>query len=77
MGINHYGHFYLTSLLFNILKESDDMRIVNVSSLAHKFMMPFKFTFNMNFEDMHFSKGNYRDHVAYSYSKLANVMFTK
>lgn len=35
IGTNYLGHFYLTYKLWNMLKNSDDLRIVNLSSSAH------------------------------------------
>jgi len=76
---NHLGHFYLTSLLIDRLDGDTETRIVNVSSLAAKFPEADIFFDNLNFE------GNYEEGpefmglpgmLAYSQSKLANVLFT-
>lgn len=68
MGVNYMGHFLLTLLLLERLKESKPSRIVNVSSLGHKWL---NFSKDLNSEKF------YNRFHAYIQSKLANVMFTK
>mmetsp|Transcript_22337 Transcript_22337/g.69508 ORF Transcript_22337/g.69508 Transcript_22337/m.69508 type:complete len:194 (+) Transcript_22337:644-1225(+) len=36
IGVNHFGHFLLTDLLMDRIKEAERARIVNVSSSAHQ-----------------------------------------
>ncbi|MEE6492064.1 hypothetical protein FKM82_016464 [Ascaphus truei] len=69
IGTNHFGHFLLTYLLLDLLKQSAPSRIVNVSSLAHLFG-------KINFDDLH-SEKSYSSSLAYCQSKLANVLFTR
>ena len=68
-GVNHLGHFLLTNLLLDRLKEAPAARIVNVSSSAHQ-------RGKINFEDLNSTK-NYIPWSAYGQSKLANVLFTR
>lgn len=69
LGVNHMGHFLLTNLLIDKLKESAPSRIINVSSIAHN-------RGKINKEDLN-SEKHYDGGEAYAQSKLANVLFTK
>ncbi|WP_226582672.1 oxidoreductase [Halobacillus litoralis] len=70
LGINHLGHFALTSLLFDRLKATDDSRVVNISSNAHK-------SGKMDFDNLMFEEGKgYSPMKSYGRSKLANLLFT-
>ncbi len=70
MGTNHFGHFALTGLLFNHLKNTPSSRIVNVSSMAHK-------QGKMDFSNLLFENGvGYSPIKSYGRSKLANLLFT-
>lgn len=66
-GINHVGHFLLTTELLDMMGEGS--RIVNVASGAHK-------TGKIHFDDINLHKG-FNVFKAYSQSKLANVLFTR
>lgn len=68
-GVNHLGHFLLTNLLLDRIKESSPSRIVNVASLAHRIG-------HLDFKDMMWRK-RYWSVLAYGRSKLANVMFSR
>ncbi|XP_066451950.1 retinol dehydrogenase 13 isoform X1 [Eleutherodactylus coqui] len=68
-GVNHLGHFLLTNLLLDRLKESGQSRIINVSSLAH-------IAGDIDFADLNWEKTKYDTKAAYCQSKLANVLFT-
>lgn len=69
-GVNHFGHFLLTSLLFDTIKQSSDARIVNISSIAHRMG-------KMNFNNLMYKDGKgYKTFTAYGRSKLENLLFT-
>ena len=53
IGTNHFGHFFLTTLLLDVLIASKPSRIVSVASLGHQFSA-------VNIDDINFSKpGSY------------------
>lgn len=64
------GHFLLTHLLLDKLKESAPSRVINLASLAH-------IVGKMDFEDLNWEKKNFDTKQAYCQSKLANVLFTR
>ena len=66
-GINHIGHFLLTTELLDLMGEGS--RIVVVASGAHK-------AGKIHFDDINLKRG-YNVVRAYSQSKLANVLFAK
>ena len=69
MQTNHCSHFLLTGLLLKFLKKSDDPRIINVSSMAHRFVDD-----SLSRE---FNAQNYSGMKVYGISKAANVLFTE
>ena len=69
-SVNHLAYFSLTLMLIEKMKNTEGGRIVNVASMAYRFVN------EMNFEDLQ-SKENYKPMKVYGQSKLANILFTK
>ncbi|OJJ14366.1 oxidoreductase [marine bacterium AO1-C] len=67
-GINHMGHFALTTKLMPLLTKTPDVRVVALASTAHKIS-------DILWDDMQFSNNNYDKWVAYGQSKTANALF--
>lgn len=67
MGVNHYWHFLLQSLLFPLINKSKG-RIVTVWSMGYDMGLK-----RIKFEDMNWDK-DYTANDAYSASKLAQIM---
>lgn len=65
---NHLGHFLLTYLILDLLNESSDARIINVSSSAH-------YGKQIDIDSL-VSPKEYNRSLVYGGSKLANVLFT-
>ncbi len=68
LGTNHYGHFLLCGLLFDRIEASKG-RIVVVASLGYNMGLK-----TIKFDDMNWKEG-YGPNIAYSQSKLAQMMF--
>lgn len=69
-GVNYLGHFLLTNLLLDKLKESAPSRVINLTSLAH-------IVGKIDFEDLNWENKKFDTKQAYCQSKLANVLFTR
>jgi NAD(P)-dependent dehydrogenase (short-subunit alcohol dehydrogenase family) len=65
IGTNHLGHFALTNLLLPKLSD----RVVSVTSMAH-------WPGRINLDDLNWKSRRYSPWLAYSQSKLANLLFT-
>jgi NAD(P)-dependent dehydrogenase (short-subunit alcohol dehydrogenase family) len=65
IGTNHLGHFALTGLLLDRLRD----RVVTVSSGAHR-------AGRIRLDDLNWERGRYQRWLAYGQSKLANLLFT-
>lgn len=75
IGVNHIGHFYLTSLLDAEIRAAEAPRVVSVSSAAEQGASPQGMDFHMwKTEGM---PAEYEDGVAYGQSKLANILFAR
>jgi len=69
-SVNHLAYFTLTLMLLDTMKNSGGGRIVNVASMAYRFVK------EINFKDLQ-SKENYKGLKVYGQSKLANILFTR
>lgn len=70
-GVNHLGHFYLTSLLRERLEESAPARVVVVSSDFHHTAPE-----GLDFDDL-MHRRKFRGWKVYARSKLANILFVR
>lgn len=69
--VNHLGHFLLTHLLLECLKESAPARVVVVSSWGHT-----RARQGLDFDDLQWERRPYRGMEVYCATKLMNLYFT-
>jgi len=67
----HFGHFLLTSLLVDLLKAAGNARVVNVSSLAHKWAKN-----GLSWDDLKW-ENSWSQFSVYGEAKLANILFSR
>ncbi|TYB31171.1 MAG: SDR family oxidoreductase [Candidatus Mcinerneyibacterium aminivorans] len=65
--INYLAHFYLTNMLYDLLENSDNPKVINVASVSHNS--------SLDFDNLQGEK-KYSGHDSYARSKLCNIMFT-
>lgn len=75
MGINHFGHFYLTQLLLPLLRSTSQQstekpRVIVVSSAAHT-------RGNIVLDDLNYRTRQYNPGHVYGSTKLCNILFTR
>lgn len=70
MATNHYGHFALTGLLFDLICKTPNARVVTMSSGGHKYG-------NIDFNDINWEQRPYHRVNSYGDSKLANLLFVR
>jgi WW domain-containing oxidoreductase len=69
VGVCHFGHFLLVSLLLDALRAAAPARVVMVSSESHRWPP------RLDFERFPLDPGRYRAVRAYGQAKLCNVLF--
>ncbi|MCP2280337.1 NAD(P)-dependent dehydrogenase, short-chain alcohol dehydrogenase family [Nocardia amikacinitolerans] len=66
-GVNHLGHFALTGLLLDRIRD----RVVTLASIAHKQ------TPKLWIDDLNYENRRYQRNLAYAQAKLSNLMFAR
>ena len=67
-GVNHMGHFALTTALLPLLERTPGARVVALSSTGHKIT-------DIRWDDIQFERDAYNKWTAYGQAKTANALF--
>jgi retinol dehydrogenase-13 len=70
---SYFGHFLMTELLLDVLKQTDDSRMVIVSSVVHAGNP--RSRPKVHLEDLHYKTRSYNGMDAYAEVKVANVLY--
>ncbi len=75
MAASYFGHFLLTELLLDILKNTPESRYIILSSVVHAGSP--KKRHQIHFEDLHWKKRKWNAIDSYGEAKLAVVLYAK
>jgi retinol dehydrogenase-13 len=75
MAASYFGHFLLTELLLDLLKKTDDARMLVVSSVVHAGNPRNRPMVHL--EDLHYKTRPYNNMAAYGEAKVATVLYAK
>lgn len=67
-GVNHMGHFAMTTALMPLLQKTEGTRVVALSSTGHKLS-------DVIWDDIQFGTAAYDKWIAYGQAKSANALF--
>lgn len=72
-GVNFLGHFLLTELLLDVLKNTRDSRIVTLSSVVHAGSPNNRY--KVHLQDLNFINRKYNNFTAYGEAKVATIQY--
>jgi len=75
IAVSFFGHFLLTELLLDVLKESAPSRMLILSSVVHAGSP--KERHDLNFDDLQYKHRKFHNFSAYSEAKLACTLYAK
>ncbi|MCK8520094.1 SDR family NAD(P)-dependent oxidoreductase [Aquimarina sp. D1M17] len=74
-GVNFLGHFFLTELLLECLKQTEGARMGILSSVVHAGST--KNRYKVHLDDLNFERRKYSNFAAYGEAKVASVLYAK